>query len=1336
MKPYNIIILIIGILFLKSVELLGQYGFMDPLAIDPFHPEYVNGEVLVKFKDKIQVEIDNKDLVRVSTGIKSIDAFLTKNKVCDIRKVFPNTSHSQQETLYMNDFTGMRYKVPKLHNIYKLIFEETKDAKQMAEWLSQEPAVDYAEPNYYIHSTITIPNDALYQSGEQWYLDEIQAPYAWDSVSGDTSQIIGIIDTGIDWDHPDLDGNIWNNCDEIPGNGIDDDGNGFIDDIRGWDFFNNDNNPDDDNGHGTHVAGISGAETNNYIGIAGVCWNCRLMPLKVLSGTGQGNMADLALAINYASSNGVTVINMSLGAYAESLTVKAALENAYNNCILVAAAGNDHYKIDTITPPQNTYAPHFPSCYSFVIGVEASTSAGQLAGFSNFDPSGFVYSKNPLGYNYEIRAPGVNIFSTFPDGGYFSLTGTSMASPVVAGAVALLKSFIPDISNEDVFARIVQFSQNSILNLPNLLNSTLGNDLVYTDYMLVDTTAGADNDGYPDAGETVDIWFTIKNAGGYADSVWTTISLNYTGDTSLVAITDSLSYIGNLDSASYNNNIPAYTTMTGEEDPFRITLKPGILHGKIIIFNYQLGSKNGLTKSGNFSITIQSGKELSGLLDTTYTITPDKLWVINKSFRIAPSGVLNILPGTHLKIEKPLYNNGIIYGYGNKDSMITIEGPQAITEQGHAYFSYTVFTGMTNPIRYQNLTLQKCSFRNINTNALLHCELDLTDCYFAPDVADAVSWGGGTARRCILDNCGGGFNSGNYQLYYNNFSGDLHVSKCNLTGNNFAAGKTNVVYTTQTAEYDYVLNQYWGTTDSATIDGMIWDFWDNPTLAQVIFQPMLSRPSDSAHGFLWKVLVNGKNPQVEYLDPVGVERVKFEAVFSKPVDTTFTPLLSFGVIAPYTQHIVAEDSYWSTDSSIWTAFYDIDLETGDGINSIRISGAIDTAGLPVPTENNERFQFIIQAASSTATQFLAIPGIGKVYLEWPYEQTDDFLGFNMYRFAMLNDSVSTDTSRINNELISDSTFVDYDVVPDSTYYYCYKIMGTDLQETGFSEIISVTPLSTANGDANGDQQVNVLDITSIISYILEQEPVPFVFEAADMNYDGSINILDVVNLVNLIQNLDYGYPEKHAPAYVDFSGNELLLFTNTELSAVQFRLTGSGLDEAKLSGQIPGFEFSYHATDDNIVGLLYSFNNNIIHDDTVGLFYIESGEGSIEHIQILGSDPYGNPVYFKKYTSKYLALHDELGYKFYPNPISSSSTLSIKIPESLILCVTLYDMKGQKIFEKNDWISNPATYEYQVQNITENGRRLLPGLYYLELKGIPHNKDRKILRSVCNVIVL
>ncbi len=170
--------------------------------------------------------------------------------------------------------------------------------------------------------------------------------------------------------------------------GIDDDNDGYVDDIHGWDFINNDNDPSDDNSHGTHVAGIACAVGNNGIGIAGVDWHARIMPVKVFQSNGQGDVATITQGIYYAVMKGATVINMSFGSYAESLTMEAALQNAYATCVLVAAAGNDGGRY--ILRP---WVLFFPQPFRMSWGCRQLLKLGGLASFSNFDPDGPVYSQ-------------------------------------------------------------------------------------------------------------------------------------------------------------------------------------------------------------------------------------------------------------------------------------------------------------------------------------------------------------------------------------------------------------------------------------------------------------------------------------------------------------------------------------------------------------------------------------------------------------------------------------------------------------------------------------------------------------------------------------------------------------------------------------------------------------------------------------------------------------------------------------------------------------------------------------------------------------------------------
>ena len=287
--------------------------------------------------------------------------------------------------------------------------------------LERMDGVVYAELDGIVRQAAT-PNDPLLSY--EWNLTAIRAPEAWDVTTGSAQVTVGVVDTGIDATHPDLAPNLWANQGESGGgretNGLDDDGNGRIDDVHGWDFVSGDAQPQDGNGHGTHVSGTIAARGNDAIGVAGLNWSSALMPLRVLGDDGSGFVSDAITAYAYAARNGARVLNASLGGSRFSRAEHDALAAAPNT-LFVVAAGNDG--------ADNDATPEYPCDYDLanVVCVAASGHDDALASFSNYGPA-----------NVDLAAPGVDIASTWPGGRYALLDGTSMATPHVAGAAALL----------------------------------------------------------------------------------------------------------------------------------------------------------------------------------------------------------------------------------------------------------------------------------------------------------------------------------------------------------------------------------------------------------------------------------------------------------------------------------------------------------------------------------------------------------------------------------------------------------------------------------------------------------------------------------------------------------------------------------------------------------------------------------------------------------------------------------------------------------------------------------------------------------------------------------
>lgn len=351
----------------------------------------------------------------------------------------------------------------------QLLVRASGASAAVTSYLKSSPLVAYAEPNGLLRETAAIPNDPRYTDGSLWGLNntgqsggkvdaDIDAPEAWQITTGSDSVVVAVIDTGIDVNHPDLRDNIWVNPGETAGDGIDNDGNGFVDDVHGWDFANNDasvyDSPDDD--HGTHCAGTIAGRGNNGTGVVGVSWNTKIMSLKFLNP--YGTTSDAIAAVNYATmmkDRGVNirVTSNSWGGGSYSQGLKDAIDaGGRSNILFVAAAGNDGLNNDA--------SPHYPSSYesACIVAVAATDRNDGLASFS-------CYGKTSV----DLGAPGVSILSTMPGNKYDSLNGTSMATPHVSGVAALAVAVDPTISVSELKSAILR----GVDAIPSLTNKTV-----------------------------------------------------------------------------------------------------------------------------------------------------------------------------------------------------------------------------------------------------------------------------------------------------------------------------------------------------------------------------------------------------------------------------------------------------------------------------------------------------------------------------------------------------------------------------------------------------------------------------------------------------------------------------------------------------------------------------------------------------------------------------------------------------------------------------------------------------------------------------------------------
>lgn len=641
-------------------------------------PEFVDGEILyAKTEGGISLFSANPDDELENLGISEPE------------KIYESTEKSDGKISLLSSTKKVWYKA-----------KVSGDVQETVDKLKKVDGITEAEPNYIYHTS----SEGLPEETERdfnWFmtnsLDKLgmsafsgwKESYKRTNAAPGAGTVVAVIDTGVDYTHEDLAPSMWTNSGEIPGNGIDDDGNGYIDDYYGIDATANPkydgkiaDDPMDNNGHGTHVSGIIAMAQNGKGGV-GIAYGAKIMAIKAGQSTGTLANSDIVTAIKYAVSMGADVINMSFGGTSQSAILKEALEDAFPNCVLVASAGNDGLPTTDAPPEFLKKEDIYPAGYSFVLGVMATDQKGDLAAFSNWD-----YTKD-ANAEYELAAPGQRVYSALPGNRYAYWNGTSMAAPCVSAAAAVLRACYPDeneYNSRFIMGQLASATESkttyidkigfphtySRLNLYDSITKLPKPHLSVTETFALDNTELSDeNDGdrIIDAGETIDLGIAIRNQWGKTGDISIkadAISDGGVANTYVEFIKDSIT----LDPAgSFSETNNGFVWNDGElesvSNPIQLEISPDTPNDTQIKINLTVTTTNGMDKNDkemytidtSFTFRVQKGQAISGHIKEDTTLTNDKYWILENALVIDEGATLTVEPGCSIQFWSQDYED-------------------------------------------------------------------------------------------------------------------------------------------------------------------------------------------------------------------------------------------------------------------------------------------------------------------------------------------------------------------------------------------------------------------------------------------------------------------------------------------------------------------------------------------------------------------------------------------------------------------------------------------------------------------------------------------------------
>lgn len=1002
---------------------------------------------------------------------------------------------------------------------YTVTVGETRNTRETVAYLRELGCFAQVDYDYIMKgdgevTSVDVSSNPEYTK-QEGYLDTLGVGKAWNYIrslgkhpGGSADVVVAVIDTGVDYSHPDLQNNIWINSGEIPGNGIDDDGNGYVDDVYGWNFVGGNNDPMDDNGHGTHVAGIVAME-NNAVGGVGVAYNSKVMVLKAGNSSGYFNNSDIAEAIQYAYMNGASVINMSFGGSMISLAVEEALQMAYNSCVLVAAAGNDGFCNNIYCGDHYPYVgPSYPAALPYVIGVMSCNETGtRMSGFTNFDH----YPYNSV--EYEIYAPGEGICSTWTGNRYATLNGTSMAAPAVSGIVALLRTVYADREKYST-----KFIQSQLINttgfcadaLHALTDSPKPSVKLY-DYRIDDSTDISpknNGNGVMDAGETVRLYVSLQNRGGVASNVQVTLdTLRMSGQ--------SDPYFTLLKDRVVLSDIGTYSVREAEgEQYFEIEIHADCPNDYLADFNLHFTYSNGMIATdetvfsgeGTARFNVSSGYHLPAVINEDTVFEANQRYIVGEDV-IIPAGVtVTFKEGCEIQFydDREYYNSpqfivcGTLNLLGTKEKMVTVK-----PSERYAVFCCPIMAKGEGTIRVDYAEIINYMFGVYNeqhsyaygktdvSNSILRRETDIWKHQSHFFTNGKRTFGGNYYISCnSITFCK--IDCNDYALQFvineacNNYfympSKDyakLYVRK-KFTGNIVESFKRDDVDIYDSKMYGTVSNNLFFSADEGDPNSLLhFDFSDVSTFENNTFsagyQKYASQVIENYIGSDGKpnydltgscsdltalyphitdvAIFNKGNEQVT---TIGKEPITVRVTFNRAMDTTKTVYATFGTRDPYGDYRI--DGKFVSDT-VWEGTYTLKAYIENGLQKLIVHGACAAEDATKEVHGEyQPYEFNIDTTTAMAMNLTALPDETGIRLTWNQDDYATLMGYNLYRC----DTKNGNYVRINPSVLlaSEESFLDTNAEPGKTYWYTFTVVLSDFSETAPAGRVSATALDT------------------------------------------------------------------------------------------------------------------------------------------------------------------------------------------------------------------------------------------------------------------------------------